>query len=229
MKRPLNVLIVDDDRTIARHIKEIVLEEEGRILDICHDGHSALSVIKSAKVDLIFMDIDLKGPLDGIGVIRAAGAHNAIVYFISGFNDENTIQEALGTNSYHYLIKPVRDEEIKIAMTVARRQLLFGKPAVKQLFLGKEITFNTDSEEVLQNGIPVALTGREHQMIALLAKHINTVLSLETIKGAIWFEEENIADSTLRNFIRALRQKLPGVAIQNSYGRGYILKSPVLD
>ena len=62
MSEPLKVLIVDDEPLVTVFLQEVVRDFGAEILAICHDSSAALEAIKTGRPDLIFMDINIKGP-----------------------------------------------------------------------------------------------------------------------------------------------------------------------
>ncbi len=222
MAEPLKVLIIDDEPLVTIFLEEVVRDVGHVVAAVCHDGPSALEAIKTIRPDVIFMDINIKGPLDGISVIRNAQLRDAVVYYISAYSDKEIIDDALSTNPYNYLIKPIKEQEVRIALALARRRS--GTPAERsdKIFLGGGTCYDPAEGEVYRGDAAVMLTQKEKQLIALLARNVNRILSTEVIKEALW-EGKEVQDSTMRTFISSLRQKIPQVKIKTSFGQGYML------
>lgn len=219
----LKVLIVDDEPLVTIFIKRIV-KEAGDEATVCYDGESALKAIEELQPDLIFMDINIKGPLDGISVIRKAADRRAVVYYVSAYTGEEIVDEALSTNPYSYLFKPVREEEIKAALTLCRKQKnRSAKKPSNLIALAKTLFYDTQKGELISEGKPVALTAAENRLMAFCAKNANQLFTCDMIKEAIW-DDKTVADSTLRDLISRLRQKAPQLNIQNNFGQGYVLR-----
>ena len=219
----LKVLIVDDEPMITYFLKEVIQEAGNHMVDICHDSQTALWAIKNTQPDLIFMDINIRGALDGISVIRTAGAQGGVVYYISAYSTKDIIDDALSTNPYNYLIKPIKEDDIYIALSLAQRKK--GQTDSSQssrIFLTQETFYDRERNEVFQDGKIVTLTLTEKRLVCLFVENINQTLSADVIKEALW-PDTDLADSTLRNFISTLRQKLPDVQIQTRFGQGYML------
>jgi len=223
---PLTVLIVDDEPLVSLFIKRILKESDENVLPICYDGASALEAIRTENPDLIFMDINIRGPMDGISVIRTAGQIKGTVYYISAYNSEEIISDALSTDPYNYLVKPIKEQEIRIAVTLARKKR--NRPPIEtdqnSVRIDPELYYDLLNHLLLQKGAPVSLTTKEGSLINLFARNLNIVLDTDTIKEAVWGERE-VADSTLRDLISNLRQKIPQLIIETRFGQGYMLKS----
>ena len=221
----MTVLIVDDEPLVSLFIKRILKETEENVLPICYDGASALEAIRTENPDLIFMDINIRGPMDGISVIRTAGQIKGTVYYISAYNSEEIITDALSTDPYNYLVKPIREEEIRIAVTLARKH--HNKLTIatdnQNIRINQELSYDLQNHLLLQRGSPIPLTVKETLLVALFARNTNIVLDTNTIKEAVWGERE-VADSTLRDLLSNLRQKIPQLEIVTHFGQGYMLK-----
>lgn len=222
----LNVLIVDDEPIITMFIKHIVKEMGDNVVDVCYDSSAAFESIQSKKPDLIFMDINIKGPLDGISVIRKINVDNdPIVYYVSAYSSSDIINDALSTKAYNYLIKPIKEEDIKIALTLARKIKNKQVRCIKdKLSLSSDICYDFTKQELFQNGSVIKLSATEKKLVDIFITNINVTLPTSTIKELIW-QEKDIANSTLRDAIYNLRKKIPELKIETNFGRGYILNS----
>jgi two-component system LytT family response regulator len=105
MTPTLRALIVDDER-LARDKVRRLLESEAdvEIVGECGSGHEAVAVLRSQKVDLVFLDIQMPG-LSGFDVLREVGpAALAHVVFVTA-HDEFAVR-AFDVQALDYLLKP---------------------------------------------------------------------------------------------------------------------------
>jgi CheY-like chemotaxis protein len=109
-----NILIVEDDFIVAIDLK-IHLEKMGcNVLDITDNGEDAFNKTQETNPDLILMDIDLKGDIDGIDTIHQIHKlYDVPVIYLTGYNDINTIKRANITGPLGYIVKPFEDKEIQ--------------------------------------------------------------------------------------------------------------------
>lgn len=221
--RPMRVLIVDDEPLITIFIKRIVIEAGDQIADVCYDSDHALRSIKESKPDLIFMDINIKGSLDGISVIKKAAPVKAMLYYISAYNSDEIIAEALSTQPYNYLFKPIKEVEVKTALELCRMKLRAPKTeTTERIRLADALYFDRNLALLECEGLSVALTRTEQKLLRAFADNINILLSYEYLREAVW-DQKSIADSTLRDHVSKLRQKFPQLNIYTSFGEGYRL------
>ncbi|KYC42878.1 hypothetical protein WA1_12215 [Scytonema hofmannii PCC 7110] len=117
------ILIVEDERVVARNL-QATLEKLGyTVAGNIASGERAVDLAATLKPDLILMDIQLQGNMDGIEAsarIRER-LHIPIVY-LTGHADEQTIARAMATDPYGYLIKPFKSNELHATITTALRR-----------------------------------------------------------------------------------------------------------
>jgi len=220
----LNVLIVDDEPLITIFIKRIVLEMGENLLGICYDSTSAIETIQTTQPDIIFMDINIKGPLDGISVIKKTAAYtNAAIVYVSAYTDSAILEEALATHPANYLIKPIKEEDIIIAMKLAKgNSHNTVSISSERLQLSQHLYYDFSVKELFMDGVPPSLTSIEKKLVDLFVRNININMSIDDIKDTVWKDKE-ISNTTLRDSISRLRKKLPQFNLKTNFGRGYIL------
>jgi PAS domain S-box-containing protein len=80
-------------------------------------GEEAILSVAARQPDLILMDIELSGEINGITASRHIGAISDIpVIFLSSHSEDVTVQEAKTASPYGYLVKPVFDRELAVAI-----------------------------------------------------------------------------------------------------------------
>lgn len=101
------ILVVEDDPLYALDLK-ILIEELGYdLIDVVEDSDQVFDIINREEVDLILMDIKIKGKLNGIQVAEKIQKDKAIaVIFITSFDDRSLFEKAKDTNHHGYLVKP---------------------------------------------------------------------------------------------------------------------------
>jgi AmiR/NasT family two-component response regulator len=88
-----------------------------RVAGIAVSRDEAMELIIAEKPDLVLMDITIKGKTDGINTaIEVKEKYHLPVIFITAHSDEATIERAKLSDSYGYLVKPLKDTEFKIAL-----------------------------------------------------------------------------------------------------------------
>lgn len=122
----VKVMIIDDEEIIREGLKKTIDWEsmDCVIAGEAEDGESGLKAALAGKPDLIFTDIRMPG-LDGLQMIaRLKEARQpAKVIILTGFRDFEYAREAIKQGAYRFLLKPVRTEELKSAITDAVKEI----------------------------------------------------------------------------------------------------------
>ncbi len=117
------ILVVEDEWIVADDIQES-LKDSGYSVSIVSSGEEAVQ--KAKDVDLILMDIVLKGELNGIEAAEYIRSQVDIpIVFLTAHADERTLKQAKLTGPYGYLVKPFKDRELHatIEMALYRHEL----------------------------------------------------------------------------------------------------------
>jgi len=222
------ILIVDDEPLITMFLRRVIEKMGHTVVGICQDSKSALETIANEKPDIVFMDINIKGPLDGISVIKKNFNHDLSVIYVSSYSDQDILDDALSTNPTNYLIKPVKEEDVKIAITLVKQKLQKQKyeapKKIEQhhLIFSENLYYDYDLEELVEKKTPVALSLTEKKLLQIFISNKNLNLSIDIIKEDVW-KDKMVSDSTIRDHISHLRKKYPLLPIKTNFGMGYML------
>ena len=116
----INILIVEDEPIIAADLEDRLIEMGFGIAGQCSSGEQALELVQRQAPDLILMDIQLDGPLDGIETTKKILEKHAIpVIFLTSNSDEATFARAKATLPAAFLGKPFRGKDLKHAIELA--------------------------------------------------------------------------------------------------------------
>jgi DNA-binding response OmpR family regulator len=118
-----NILVVEDEGLIALHLMELLSKEGFTIPDPVANGEDLLEKLAtSPPPDVILMDIGLGGKIDGIETARRMKKkYNIPVIFLTAYSDQNRMEEARQITSCGYLMKPVMQRDLLIALGNALR------------------------------------------------------------------------------------------------------------
>jgi len=100
------ILIIDDDKSIRKALREILIEE-GYKVDEAMDGHEGYHLIKSNKYDCVLSDIKMT-KMDGITMLDKINKDNILVpiIMISGHGSTETAVESVRKGAFDYISKP---------------------------------------------------------------------------------------------------------------------------
>ena len=117
---PSSILIVEDEAVVALDLK-MQLEDLGyRVVGIADDAEQALRLAAQHQPALALMDIQLRGPVDGVAVAGELRRRMGLpVIFLTSFSDAQTVRRAAETAPYGYLTKPFQIKEVAAGVEVA--------------------------------------------------------------------------------------------------------------
>ncbi len=121
-----HILVVEDDGIIGNHLKRILSGMGYVVPDAVSTGEEAIQKAAEMHPDLVLMDIELAGEMNGIKAAEYIRTHmDTPVIYLTAYSDDAALQRARITEPYGYLIKPVQDRELKasIAMALYRAQM----------------------------------------------------------------------------------------------------------
>ena len=114
------ILIVEDDRIVARDIRQQLEAMGHTVTGTTADGADAPALARTSNADLVLMDIRLAGPVDGIQAARAIREQCDIpVIFLTAYADDETIRRANLTEPFGYLLKPFETIQLRTAVEMA--------------------------------------------------------------------------------------------------------------
>lgn len=112
--------MVEDDRDVMRSIKEGLEFHGYEMIGWTVSGEHALSILEKNRPDLILMDIELMGEMDGIKTAaEVLKTFKIPVVYLTGMTDDKILDRAKLTDPYGYIVKPFELSELKIAIEIA--------------------------------------------------------------------------------------------------------------
>jgi len=121
-----NILVVEDESIVALDLKQRLLQMGHSVTAIVSNGAAALESVASCQPNLILMDIQIKGDIDGIETAEQIQKQLDVpIVFLSANSDAATMERAKETKPLAYLLKPFDDKELKVTIDIAlnRHQL----------------------------------------------------------------------------------------------------------
>src|SRR6185503_12996853 len=113
------VLIVEDERLIARDMQQLLAELGYEPFAIASSSEEALSRVSERLPDVVLMDIRLKGDIDGISTAELLRRRFDVpVIYLTAHADDATIERAKNSEPYGYLIKPVDAARLRSSIEV---------------------------------------------------------------------------------------------------------------
>lgn len=123
MSENKNIFIVEDQKIVALDIKTNLKMMGYEVVGVSSSGEECLEKIKDLRVDLILMDINLSGTLNGLETARIIDEkQNIPIVFLTAFSDDDTLKQIKKTGYYGYVTKPFKRIDLKseIELTIDR-------------------------------------------------------------------------------------------------------------
>ncbi|RZT36830.1 ATP-binding response regulator [Cupriavidus agavae] len=117
--REYSILVVEDDRIVARDIAQQLTKEGYQVIGMVSTGEEALDVCEQTVPDLVLMDLRLAGKLDGIEVATRLRNGKIPVVFLTAYADRETVRRATLAEPFGYLIKPFEDAQLRSVVQMA--------------------------------------------------------------------------------------------------------------
>ncbi|GAB3962880.1 hypothetical protein GCM10028805_64880 [Spirosoma harenae] len=119
-KNQIHILVIEDEAVLAMYVSELLETQGYEVVGTADNGREALAIYQQNRVDLILCDINLKGDWDGIETIQRIVTFKPVpVIYLTAQTDKETVERAKNTYPAAYLTKPIRPDNLQIAVDLA--------------------------------------------------------------------------------------------------------------
>jgi PAS domain S-box-containing protein len=116
----LSVLVVEDEAIIAEDIRRRLSKLGYSVAGVVCTGNDAVALNQFSKPDLVLMDIQLQGNMNGIEAARQIRQESDTpIVYLTSHTDPKTVDAATLTEPFGYLLKPIDDRELRITLQMA--------------------------------------------------------------------------------------------------------------
>jgi two-component system KDP operon response regulator KdpE len=223
------VLVVDDEPQIQRFLKPS-LAAGGYEVIAAATGTEALKAAATQAPDVILLDLGLPD-MDGKEIIAELRNWSKVPIVVLSARDREAEKiAALDLGADDYVNKPFSIGELMARIRTALRHVAQGAGEVSKVVSG-DLVIDIAGHAVTRAGTPIKLTPKEFELLTILARNAEKVVTHRQILTAVWGPAHTEDLQYLRVFIGHLRQKLKGEPdeaelIQTEAGIGYRLVSP---
>lgn len=114
------ILVVEDEPFIALDIKRRLLRLNYQVVAIANSAETALKAVAQFQPDLVLMDIQIEGDVDGIQTADQIQTHYRIpIVFLTAHADEVTLNQAKASQPFGYIVKPFENHDLSTAIEIA--------------------------------------------------------------------------------------------------------------
>jgi PAS domain S-box-containing protein len=117
---PARILILEDDRVVARDIQRQLTRIGHEVLGMAVRGEDAVGLVLEMRPDLVLMDIRLGGEIDGVEAASQIRSQcQSPVVFLTAYSDDDTLRRASQAEPFGYLLKPFEDSQLRTVIEMA--------------------------------------------------------------------------------------------------------------
>lgn len=207
MKRPIKILIIEDDENIVELI-QLYMDKEGFSSIAASDGEEGLELFFNEAPDCILLDI-MVPKMNGWEVCKAIRLEDKQVPIImlTGKGETYDIINGLDIGADDYVVKPFDPNELMARIkTVLRRTILSESEKDKLQF--NNISIDMKEYRVLINNQPIMMAPKEMELFYYLAMNPKQVLTRQQLLDRVWGYEFNGDPRTVDVHIKRIRDKL---------------------
>ncbi|MEO0990293.1 MAG: response regulator transcription factor [Pseudomonadota bacterium] len=214
----MRILVAEDDAALSGQIKSALIAE-GRAVDTVDNGEEALFMGSTEPYDMVVLDIGLP-QRDGLSVLKEwrKSEINTPVLILTARDGWSERVDGLDAGADDYMTKPFHMPELSARIrAMLRRQAGRTNP----VFQKGPVSFDTRTNSVFNNGMPVSLTSGELAVLSYLFHNAGRMVSRTELSEHIYEFDGDRDSNTIAVFVNRLRKKLFSGLIETARGQGY--------
>jgi len=205
-ERAPRILVIDDEEQIRRALRS-VLQARHYQVELAETGGQGLDAAIDTTPDLIVLDLtlpDMSG-LEVAGQLRDWYEGPIIVLSVRDADADKIAALDLGADDY--LTKPFSAGELLARIRAHLRRVAGGESSIREIRSGG-LVIDLAKRAVTVDGTPVHLTRTEFDILALLARNADRVVTSRMLLESVWGPDYAFDTQTLRVHVSHLRQKI---------------------
>ncbi len=220
----VKILVAEDDVHLAHSLQQ-GLREEGFVVDVANDGHTALEHALAELCDLVLLDISLP-EMDGWEVLRNLRARSAYlpVIMLTARDALDDRVKGLSIGADDYIAKPFAFSEL----TARIRAVLRRGDKFADIVNYEDLTVDVVRSRVTRQDREINLSQKELQLLDLMVRHADRILSRNFIAERVWdiaFDgDSNVVDVYVWRLRAKIDEPFERKFIQTIRGRGYVFR-----
>ncbi|MBQ8998714.1 MAG: response regulator transcription factor [Clostridium sp.] len=224
MKNNINILVVDDEKTIVDVI-EVYLKKEGYTVFTASNGTEALKIFNDKKINLIILDLMLPD-ISGEEICKKIKNQIDIpIIMLTAKVNEDDVLNGFKQGADDYVIKPFSVKQLIARVTAILRRYKVNKNEIMS-FNNRDLIIDKDKCEVKKKGDIVKLTPSEYKLLLIFSENSKKLFTRNELLDKAIGEEIDAIDRIIDSHIKNLRSKIEDNSkepkyILTVYGMGY--------
>jgi DNA-binding response OmpR family regulator len=221
MKR---IALIEDDADIAYTIRLNLRKEKRYQVEHYVSGIAALAALQEKPFDLIILDLNLPD-IDGLALCRELRrvdeTRKVPIIMLTARVEERDKLLGFEIGADDYITKPFSMRELLARVNAHLRRVAAFETSEEEIFDDGDLHVDRARFEVRLKGERVHLTKKEFDLLWLLIRSRNRVVTRDAILARLWDYDADVETRTVDVHIRALRRKLGDQRIETVVGLGY--------
>lgn len=210
------ILVVEDDPMINQVVCEFLKESQYEVTPV-FDGGDALEAFRKGHFDLLILDMMLP-TMSGLDILKEIRKTSQVpVMILTALDDEYTQLVSFNHMISDYVTKPFSP----LILVKRIENILRKTQTAAELTIG-DLRISLDNCTVFWQNEQISLTKTEYEILALLAKRKENLVTRDQLMMTIWGYSD-LDNRVLDNHIRNIRKKIPGIPLNTVTGMGYRL------
>lgn len=216
----MRILLLEDEYSLRISIEEF-LTDIGYLVDGFMDGLEAYEATYDKSYDILLLDIKVPS-MSGLEVLKKLRGDGMSMpaIFLTSMTDMQDLKEGYKRGCCDYIRKPFDLEELELRIDQAI--VSASKDSSSMVEIGCNLVYDMKQRQLSLDNQEIVLRKTEQDILEVLLKHRNIVVSTQMFQDEVW--GEYVEPATIRVQLNNLRKKLPDNIIQNRRGLGYIIE-----
>jgi Response regulators consisting of a CheY-like receiver domain and a winged-helix DNA-binding domain len=224
----MRILMIEDDSSMVELVK-LAVASGGHVVHSTAEGEDGVDMAKIYDFDVILLDLGLPD-MDGMDVIRALRKAKVEipVIVLSGSNGVEDRTGSLDAGADDFIAKPFHPGELSARIKAVVRRARGNSQSVITV---RNLSINLTDQVASVDGVAVPLTGKEYQILELLALRKGATMSKEMFLDRMYGGMDEPEIKIVDVFVCKLRKKLAKAGahpdcVETVWGRGYVMRDP---
>jgi len=212
------VLLVEDEPIIALDVMQRLERLGHSTAAHVTSGHDAIARVREDAPDVVLMDIVLDGPLDGIETARQLRAIAQFpLLYLTAHGEDEALERAKETDPDGYLLKPLTDRELRVALELAVHRYRRGRrkespaPGAEPPGGPSLRAWHFDSSRAVletPTGVSLALTAAESILVDALFGKPGENVPRDLLFAKLDYPNDSYGNQRLEALVSRLRAKV---------------------